>query len=395
MSFQAVACTRPKSFTPQAGHGDKDVTSAEGPSGLAGEGAGQGAADDAAASTRPANPALPDDAEIVAASFLQVNNRFFSIDEIVRAARPRLVQLPQGLAAPLLRQRVEEILAETMRDTISATLVLEQAERAMPEDLRKQIEAQVETKLKDMMAQAGSGKKLERKLEAQGSTIDEYRKSFGDKVRIQAFLQNKFAPAIVVSRRMLWEYYCDQREEFVSPKQVQMQIIAAPTDAFAPGDAGAAPSAQAESPRDQARKTITEAADAVRRGEDFGEAARTHSKGIKASGGGIWPMMPAGSFRHTEVEKAAFAMAEGQVSDVIETEAGFFIVKALQVVPETVTTFEQAQDEIDYRLRAEQYSRLANAYFEELYSNATIIHRQELKALAVDRAIAWHLSRWP
>jgi len=79
------------------------------------------------------------------------------------------------------------------------------------------------------------------------------------------------------------------------------------------------------------REAIDAAAADIKDGKDFGEIAAAKSKDAKAAEQGVWPLMPAGSFGEAKVEKAAFAMKEGQVSGVIETDAGFYIVKAYKV----------------------------------------------------------------
>jgi parvulin-like peptidyl-prolyl isomerase len=329
--------------------------------------------------------------EIVAASLLQVNDRFFTVDDIVKLAGPRLAELPRHLPAALLRPRVEEIITTTMREQVSQTLVLERVESLISEEVNRRIESQVEQQRKTMVAEAGSEKALEAKLAEKGTTVEQALDYFRRSLKVRTFLQNKFESATVVSRRMLWEYYRSHEKEFTRPKKVQMQIIAEPIEAFGPEGSGALTPAELTAARQQAGQTIKKAAEALKGGKDFGEVAISFSRGIKASSGGLWPLMPAGSFIHTEVEKAAFSLGEGQVSDIIETEAGFFIVKAKRVVAEELVSFEDAQAGIEQRLRADRYEQLVGEYLEELYSSATIKRCDELLNFAVERAIARHL----
>ena len=109
--------------------------------------------------------------------------------------------------------------------------------------------------------------------------------------------------------------------------------------------------------------------------------------GIKARNGGLWPLMPQGSFREKELETAAFAMPEGQVSDAMETPTGYYIVKVHKVQAGRIVTFEQAQEQIDQTLRQEQFRKLADDYFNLLTEGATVIQPGKLIDLAVDRAV--------
>jgi parvulin-like peptidyl-prolyl isomerase len=331
--------------------------------------------------------------EIVAASLVQVNSRFFSVDDILRAAGPELARLPGNLPPLLLRQRVAEVIKSTIREQVGQSLVLEQADKRMSDEVKERIESKVQDRLREMIAEAGGSRKvLESKLESEGTTLEQAIESYRDALKVESYLREKLTRTVTVNRRVLLDYYRSHPDEFISPKKVQMQIIAAPVKEFlSKGAAGT--KASLASARLPAREQIDKAAAALRGGRDFGDVARSFSKGFKAAEGGLWPTMPSGSFRSAEVERAAFALKEGQVSDIIETEAGFFIVKAKCIVEQKVTSFEEAQAGIEERLGDEQYSRLARKYFDELYAGATITPSDELLYLAVDRATAKYILR--
>ena len=79
--------------------------------------------------------------------------------------------------------------------------------------------------------------------------------------------------------------------------------------------------------KDEARKKSQELLDRVKKGEDFAKLAKENSDdvGSKDKGGeydffGHGQMVP-------EFEKAAFALKPGEISDLVETEFGFHIIK--------------------------------------------------------------------
>lgn len=70
--------------------------------------------------------------------------------------------------------------------------------------------------------------------------------------------------------------------------------------------------------------------DSLRLGADFADLARRYSQhSTAASGGDLGAFFPRGTFVPA-FEAAAFALKPGQVSDVITTEQGFYIVKLLE-----------------------------------------------------------------
>jgi parvulin-like peptidyl-prolyl isomerase len=153
-----------------------------------------------------------------------------------------------------------------------------------------------------------------------------------------------------------------------------MQLIAAPFAAFD------------DPSREQARQTIEQARAALRAGRSFADVAREYSRGVKAGDGGVWPMMSAGNFRIEPVERAAFDLDEGRVSDVIATDEGFYIVKARQVRPGRVVPFAEAQKEIRRTILAERQQELTREYYGRLAEKAVVVRNGELMDVAVRRA---------
>ncbi len=98
-------------------------------------------------------------------------------------------------------------------------------------------------------------------------------------------------------------------------------------------------------------------------------------------------MMSAGNFRNAQVESVAFALAQGRCSKVIEAASGFYIVKAKDIVQGKEVPFEQAQEEIEQKLRMEQFIDLRANYMKDLYDRATIGDIQSFLILTVDRAV--------
>jgi len=204
------------------------------------------------------------------------------------------------------------------------------------------------------------------------------------KLMVQLYLRLKFMPSIHVNRSMMLDYYRQNAEEFHTPGRVQMQIIAVPLSEFL--DDGRPTAEEFQVARVKAQAVIEQAAAEIDASEDFGEVARKYSRDGKQDDGGLWPAMPRGSFRQKELEDAAFAMEEGQVSGVIETVTGFYIVKAAQVEPARSVSFEDAQDSIEEKLRQRQYKQITDEYFNDLVTKASIGNSGPLIASAADKA---------
>ena len=106
----------------------------------------------------------------------------------------------------------------------------------------------------------------------------------------------------------------------------------------------------------------------ARSGEDFAELAKQYSEGPTAPRGG-----DLGSFTRGRMVKpfddAAFSLNEGEISDIVETQFGFHIIKLEKIKPAYTKTLAEARGEIEARLQTQKSGELAFTQATEAYEN--------------------------
>ena len=354
--------------------------------------------------------------EVVTGSALQVNDQFLTVEELLRSAGPRIAALPGNLKAASFRKRVRRILDEEIHGRIGQMLVYAEADKRLTDQQKKRIDAEMESLLTEMVANAGGSRgRLQAKFAREGTTLRDVLADQRRQLTVHMYLQMKFYPAIAINRRMLWDYYRKHRNAFRSAKRVQMQIIAAPVKLFYPPRTARPSTMEQETAKRAARKLIRQAAKDLKDGKKFALVAKQTASRIQAScptpwkelpkgfgkvcvdrmagAKGAWSPMQAGSFIESKVETVAFALLEGHISDVVETPRGFYIVKAGKVFPGKDVSFENAQEEIEQVLRQQQYEKLRDDYFNRLLKGALIVRTDRFVKLAVDRAVARHYRK--
>lgn len=319
--------------------------------------------------------------ELVAAPGIVVNGEFIPIQEILVMVGPQLRAIPDSASKGEFQVQAARILQQAIQHKVQTSVIQPEVEEALTDQQKAIIERDLEEKLRKLIAShGGSRKKLEDELAEQGITLEQYLELQRQDAMQQAYLFTRFGPSITVTRRELMSYYkAHKQSDYVSGKKVQMQLIAIPVPARA-----------SDAARAEAREQIDQAAAALAEGKDFGEVAREYSR-IMADNGGLWPPMQRDAgFRAKEVIEKVFEMDPGEVSGVIESDAGYFIVKARKVIPGKTVSFEQAQEEIEEKLRAEKSEKLWKEYYAGVWEKSLVVPQEQLIRRGVEKATAMY-----
>jgi peptidyl-prolyl cis-trans isomerase D len=163
-------------------------------------------------------------------------------------------------------------------------------------------------------------------LEAQSREISEFR-----------ILTEQFLPKVKIDEAKVKAYYEANQAQFQVPERVRAEYVTLSAEAIAAQEKVTAEEVRkhwesAYGPKmrekEEARKKAQAIAAEVRKSpESFAELAKKESQdpGSKEAGGDLG-FAPRGSFVKP-YEDALFRMKEGQISDVVETEFGFHIIR--------------------------------------------------------------------
>ncbi len=103
-------------------------------------------------------------------------------------------------------------------------------------------------------------------------------------------------------------------------------------------------------------------------GEDFAELAKQYSEGPTGPKGGDLGLVSRGRMVKP-FEDAVFALNEGEISEIVETQFGFHIIKLETIEPAHTKSLEEVKDEIVARVQAQKSKETAFAKASEAYEN--------------------------
>ena len=199
-----------------------------------------------------------------------------------------------------------------------------------------------------------------RKLAAEGQSLDVVKKEIKTQMLRMRLLRREVQSKILITSEEIGEYYNKHRQDYEGKEAARVKQIFLPAGADLPR-------AQREKIGEFARQLHSR----IARGESFDELAAQYSKGPAAAQGGDIGYVEKGVVLPA-VEKAAFSLPVGQLSEVIETEAGYHILVVVDKRGAGLKPIETVRDEIKAKIEEEKLEKKYGEWIEDLRKKAFI-----------------------
>jgi peptidyl-prolyl cis-trans isomerase C len=329
-----AACSRtaPANATPQAAPAPAASAQSAPPAPAAPAAPPQGPA------VKAVPPQLP---EIVA----RVNGETISgkdLDEAVRAVAGRAGPVP-----PDERDRVYRGVLDNM---IGYRLIIQEAKARKIAVADADVDAQVA----QIRSQFPSDAQFQQALAAQKTTLEAVRSDTRDEMSAEKLVESEIAAKVGVKPEAVTDFYQKNQDKFQQGPRVRASHILIGI----PQNADATTKQQAKAKADALLKDL-------KAGKDFAATAKANSQdpGSAPNGGDL------GYFEQGQMvppfEQAAFALKAGEMSEVVETQFGYHIIKVADKQDSHVVPLEEAKQQI------EEYLTQQNRHAEtELFVNA-------------------------
>jgi peptidyl-prolyl cis-trans isomerase C len=190
---------------------------------------------------------------------------------------------------------------------------------------------------------------------------DDIKKEIRKKLAINALIDTKITQKIVIADEESKTFYDDNPNLFKQPEQVRAGHILIKVEA------GADKQKKAE-----AMRKIKEVQKKLKGGQDFAVLAKEYSQddASSANGGDL------GYFTRGQMikplEDTAFGMQPNQVSDIVETQSGYHLIKVYDKKPGKILAYDEIKDMLTERMRQEKAEQETAKYIAELKKGAKI-----------------------
>jgi peptidyl-prolyl cis-trans isomerase C len=284
----------------------------------------------------------------------RVNGVVISAIELKRASKVMQASEQRG-AVPTADQQ-KEFDKQALSQLVSAELLYQAGQKLEIKDIDKQIE--------EKFAKGKSRFKTDQEFEKAMKDMDMTEKDLRDYTRrdlvITNFIEKTIIPKVTVSEEDSRKFYDQNPDKFTKPEAVKASHILLGVDQKASADE---------------KKTAREKAEKLRKeligGADFAALAKGNSTCPSSQQGGDLGYFGKGQMVPA-FEKAAFALKPGEISDVVETQFGYHVIKVTERKAPEKVDFKEAKPRIDEFLKNQKVGASVNDYLTEARKTAKI-----------------------
>ena len=260
-----------------------------------------------------------------------VNEDIITESELKESMLPFIADYRVRYGEEGLEQKMDEARQDALNRLIEEKLIFQEAKKrkVMVDDF------EIQERLEDVKQRFDSDEEFYKAISASGVTIARLKKKYEEQIMMRKLVNGIIASRVSISPTQVTAYYYGNIKDFSMPDMVRFKVLLV-------------------KPLDQetlysARKLAEDILKRIGQGEDFDMLANQFSQGPNTDKGGDMGYMPAGS-TIPEIENAISQLNPGEISNIIETGSGFYIVMVLDKKQAGTVPIVEVNDIIKERL---------------------------------------------
>jgi peptidyl-prolyl cis-trans isomerase SurA len=276
--------------------------------------------------------------------------------QVRQLVAPREKMLRSQLTGEALVKAVKDAREAALKDLIDRQLIIQ----AFKKENYQIPDFFVNQRMHEIIQESFGGDRntFIKTLEAQNYTIGEFKKLESERMIVQAMRSRNVKKQSIISPVKIEEYYRQHRDEFTAKEQIKLRMIMIPAHS---GDSGAS------SQRAMAEEILSKLAN----GGEFDRIAQIYSEDSSRDLGGDWGWIERKTLA-PPLEKVAFNLPVGKISNIVEYSGNFYILKVEEKKGGTTRSLAEARDEIEKKLVQLQAQELQERWIASLRSKAFI-----------------------
>jgi peptidyl-prolyl cis-trans isomerase SurA len=296
------------------------------------------------------------DSEVIDGIAAVVNSDIITYSQVRVLVAPREKLLRTQYTGEELVKNIKEARQAALKDLIDRQLIIQ----AFKKESYQIPDHYVDQRMHEIIDEnfGGDRNTFIKTLEAQNYTLGEFKKMETERMIVQAMRSKNVRRDSIASPTKIEEYYKAHRDEFTAREQIKLRMIMIPAHA-SDGNA-AAQKAMAE-----------EILGKLANGAEFDRMAQIYSEDSSRDLGGDWGWIERKTLA-PPLEKVAFNLPVGRISNIIEFSGNFYLLKVEDKKGGNTQSLAQVRDQIEKKLLQEEAQNLQERWLASLRSKAYI-----------------------
>jgi parvulin-like peptidyl-prolyl isomerase len=286
-----------------------------------------------------------------------VNDDVITFSQVREVVAPRERALRATLSGQELIDKVREARKGALQDLIDRQLILQEFKKKDFQIPQQFVDEHVNAIIHDEFG--GDRQAFVRTLQAQGYTLTKFQNAERDKIIVQAMRYANVKSDFLVSPDKIENAYTASKEQFTTPEQVHLWMIAISKGTPAPGD------------QDPQKAMAEEIREKLMKGGSFDQLAQMYSEDSSKQAGGDWGLVDRKTLNDT-LTNAAFKLPVNKVSPVIEQGNSYYILKVTEHKDAVTKPLSDVRGDIEKKISSEERQRLQERWIEGLRAKAFI-----------------------
>jgi peptidyl-prolyl cis-trans isomerase SurA len=285
-----------------------------------------------------------------------VNGDVITFSQVRQLSAPREKLLRSQFTGEELEKKVNEVRQLALKDLIDRRLIIQAFKKEsyqIPDHI-------VDQRVHDIIREnfGGDRNTFVKTLEAQNYSLGEFKEKEMERIMVQAMRSHNVKTNMIASPTKIEEYYRKHHDEFTTKAEIKLRMIMI--------------SGQKDTGNAQAQKALAEEVlGRLAAGNDFGETAQIYSEDSTRDNGGDWGWIQRNTLA-APLEKFAFNMPVGRISNIIDYAGNYYILKVEDKRGGTTKSLAEARGDIEKKLIQEEAQQLQERWVAGLRKKAYI-----------------------
>jgi peptidyl-prolyl cis-trans isomerase SurA len=300
--------------------------------------------------------AAAEEAQVVDGIAAIVNGEVITYSQVRALSAPREKLIRQQFTGEELNKKLIELRQLAVKDLIDRRLVIQAFKKESYEIPDHIVDDRVHQIIRESFG--GDRNTFIKTLEAQNYTLGEFKQKEMEKIMVQAMRSHNVKMNSIISPPKVEDYYKKHRAEFTSKEQIKLRMIMI---------SGQKDTASAPAQKALAEEVLGKLAS----GAEFDRTAQVYSEDSTRDNGGDWGWIERNTLA-APLEKFAFNMPVGRISNIIDYAGNYYILKVEDKRGGTTKSLSEMRSDIEKRLLEEEAQGIQDRWIASLRAKAYI-----------------------